>query len=76
MQQKRGCPGARERYDKATRRAWRPGDKFRMLWEVPNAPELRVWYFGHVLRRVQRAATDPMRDSPWEALQARPPCRI
>ena len=66
-------PAARERYDKASRRAWRPGDNFRMLWEVPGAPELRVWYFGHVLRRMQRAPTDPMRDSPWEALQACPP---
>lgn len=46
-----------------------------MLWEVPNAPGLRVWYFGQVLRRVQRAPTDPMRASPWEALQARPPGR-
>ncbi len=58
----------RERYDAALRRAWRPGDCFRMAWELPGAPELRVWYHGRVLRRVHRAPTDPRRDSPWEAL--------
>lgn len=62
-------PARRDRYNAAHRRAWRPGDRFRMLWEFPDQPDLRVWYFGAVLQRVPRKRADPRRDSPWEALQ-------